>query len=120
MKPNTNVNINAASAAVNQNGAVLPGQYVYSISAQAVVTGTSTGTLNIQASNDSGVVNDSSGNPNPTNWSNIATVGTVSISGAGVYLIPKFDVCYRWIRAQFVAGNAASGTISVNIQTIGF
>lgn len=119
MRQNNSVNINAASAAANANGSVIDANQVFALSAQAVVTGTSTGTLNIQASNDIAPAVDSNGNPAPTNWSNIATVGTVSISGAGVYLIPKFDVCYRWIRAQFVAGNNAAGTISVNINKLG-
>jgi hypothetical protein len=59
------------------------------------------------------------GNPAPVNWSNIATDGTVAIAGAGIYLIPKFEVCYNYIRCQFVADNAASGTINVNVQTYG-
>lgn len=119
MNPNTNANIKSASAAVDQLGFVLNGSRVSALSAQAIVTGTSTGTLNIQASNDINPVKDANANPDPVNWSNIATVGTVAIAGAGTYLIPKLDICYNYVRSQFVAGNAASGTISVNVQTYG-
>lgn len=117
MRFNCNANINGASAAVNQNGTVMDTSQVFAISAQSVVTGTSTGTLNIQGSNDIAPAVDSSGKFVPTNWS---TIGTVAIAGANTYMIPKFDVCYSWIRASFTFGNAAVGTITVNIKTLGF
>jgi|ERR1700679_258063 len=120
MNPNTNKNIISADASVNQNGMVLPAYRVSAVSAQAVVVGTSTGTLNIEASNDVRPVLDSAGRPAPVNWSNIPTVGTIAIAGAGVYLIPSFNICYNYVRASFVADNAASGTINVNVQTYGF
>ena len=105
------VNINGASAAVDQVGPVVSGGQLFAMSAQAVVTGTSTGTLNIQFSND---VVDPTNVPVPTNWSNITGI-TVAIAGAGVYQIPKFDVCYAWLRASFVHTNAAAGTITVTL-----
>ncbi len=121
MRFSNSVNINAASAATNQSGLVIDAAYVSTFSAQAVVTGTSTGTLNIQASNDpsAGLAVASGGTPIPTHWSNIATIGTVAIAGAGTYLIPKFDVAYRWMRCSFVATNGAAGTITVNVMTQG-
>jgi hypothetical protein len=117
MLPNTTTNIKTADASVNQSGAVLLGYRVAALSAQAVVTGTSTGTLNIQVSND---IISTGGPPTPTNWSDIATVGTVSIAGAGIYLIPQIDICYNFIRASYTADNGEAGTINVNIQTYGF
>lgn len=121
MRPNTVATIVALSAAVDQAGSAIPADFVVAVSAQAVVTGTSTGNLNIQVSNDIGPpVNATTGLPVPTNWSTVATIGTIAIAGAGVYLIPKFDTSYKWIRASFVHTNAASGTISVNLHTFGF
>jgi hypothetical protein len=117
MLPNTTNNIKTADSSVNQSGSVLLAYRVANISAQAVVTGTSTGTLNIQASND---IISTGGTPAPTNWSIIPTIGTVAIAGAGVYLIPCFPICYNYVRTSFVASNAASGTINVNVQTWGF
>lgn len=120
MRPNTVNTIPAISAAVDQAGPAIPADFLFSLSAQAVVTGTSTGNLNIQASNDFSALLDASPSPVPTNWSTIATIGTVAIAGTGVYLIPKFDVCYKWIRASFTHTNGAAGTISVNLHTFGF
>ena len=119
MRPNTNPNLIAADASISHFGVVIPADFVLRISAQAIVTGSSTGTLNIQASNDIAPPVDSTGHAAPVNWNNIPTVGTVAIAGAGTYLIPSFDVAYKWIRASYVFTNAQAGTISVNIQTIG-
>lgn len=118
MKPSTSNNINA-SAVVDQNGSVIDANQLFAMSVQAVVTGTSTGTLNVQFSNDISPAVDSNGKPAPTHWSNIATVGTVAIAGAGIYSMPKFDIAYRWIRCQFVHANAAAGNISVNVNVLG-
>jgi hypothetical protein len=120
MRPNCAANLSAADASKDEPGLVVPAAFLLYASVQAVVTGTSTGTLNVQFSNDLSPGVDSNGNPAPTNWSNIATVGTVSISGAGVYSIPVFQVGYQWLRLQFVHNNGASGTISANLNTIGF
>lgn len=118
MRPNTSTNF-SGSAAADISGNVIDASNLIQMSAQAVVTGTSTGNLNIQFSNDIAPAVDANGVPAPTNWSNIATVGTVAIAGAGIYSIPKLDICYRWVRTQFVHTNAAAGTISVNTNTLG-
>lgn len=119
MRPNTSINIKSSDASKDQNGIVIDASSLFAMSAQAVVAGTSTGTLNIQASNDIAPALDSNGNPAPTNWSNIATVGVVAIAGAGIYFIPKFDIAYQWVRSVFVHDNGDAGTISVNIKTSG-
>jgi hypothetical protein len=120
MRPNNQANMSALDASVNQSGLTIPADQVVAISAQAVVTGLSTGTLNIQMSNDpdSACTTDSTGKLQPTNWSNIATVGTVTLSGAGVFNIPKFDVCAKWLRGSYVKNNGSAGTVTVQIQTI--
>lgn len=83
----------------------------FNISAQAVVTGTSTGTLKMQVSNDmvKPVVN----------WSDLPSA-TVSIAGAGSYLIPKQDISYRWFQLVYTHTNAAAGTINAIIKTNGY
>ena len=100
-------------AAANINGSNIPTQDVLNVSAQIVVTGAAAGTLTLQASND----NPLSGNTQPTNWSNIPNT-LVTVNGAGVYLIPNTMICYEWVRAQYA--NTGSGTIQVNLKTIGF
>lgn len=110
----------AASAAVNQNGSAILADQLTWVSAQVVTTGTSTGTLKLQASND--VVTQpssvSSGTAAPTHWFDI-TSATVSVSAAGTVGIVKTEICYQWIRAVWTETNAAAGTISVNIQVAG-
>jgi len=106
----TSVIINGASAAVNQNSVVLDTSHVLSLSIHTTTTGTSTGTISVQASNDV--------DKPVVNWSPVPTF-TSSVTAAGSYLIPKFDVCYAWMRIVFTATNAAAGTVTVKIKTIG-
>ena len=105
------VNIDG-SAAVSHTGEAISGSQLFAASAQAVVTGTSTGTLKFQFSND--VLPLANGVNVPTNWSDLSGV-SVAIAGSGVYAIPKFDVCYANIRTVFTFGNAAVGTILVTV-----
>lgn len=121
MKNSNSQNMIALSAAVDQVGITIDASQVVSASAQAVVTGTSTGTFKFQSSNDVAALctTDSNGKQQPTNWSDIASQ-TVAVAGAGVIVIPKFDCCYQWIRTVFVHANAAAGTISANVNTKGF
>lgn len=119
MRPNNNQNIVSADASVNENGLTLPAQNILYVSAQCISTGTSTGTVNIQMSNDppENCIASSTGQLQPTNWTNIPTVGTVAITAASVTIIPVFQVCAQFIRAQYVKNNAEAGTITVNLQT---
>ena len=110
--------ISAASAAIDQVGIVKDATIVWQLSAQATVTGTSSGILVLQCSNDTAPLVDSNGKPLPTNWSPIPNTSTF-ITGAGVYLIPATEVCYRWVRASFTHNNGAVGTITVNLNSQG-
>lgn len=110
--------LSAADASIDETSAAIPAAQVFNASLQAVVTGTSTGTLKFQMSNDQPGPLTSTGAPKPTNWTDIASQ-TVAIAGANTYIIPKFDVCYEWLRVVFVHTNSASGTITVNVKTNG-
>lgn len=105
-----------ADASADANGIAIQARNLLYISAQAVVTGTSTGTLKFQFSND--IVDPTLVTTPPTNWSDVPSA-TVAIAGAGVYVIPKTDLCYEYIRVVFVHTNAAAGTISCNTKVIG-
>lgn len=107
------------SAAASFNSVAVDSSYLVASSLQAVVTGTSTGTLTYQVSNDSPdmCTTSSTGALVPTNWTPL-TSQTVSVTGAGNFLIPKFDTSYRWMRIAYVATNAAAGTIRANMQSI--
>lgn len=120
MKPNCSINIASSSAAVDQLGSQIDAQFLIHASAQAVITGTSTGTLNLQGSNDpqGSLAVGSTGQSVAVNWNNISGA-TVAIAGAGSYIIPKVDVCYRWIRLSYVHNNAAAGTVIATLNTHG-
>lgn len=120
MRPGLSTNINAGDASADITGQTIDAAFVLYASAQAKVTGTSTGTLKLQFSNDppTGLLRDATGNLIPVNWSDVPSA-TVAVAGAGLYVIPKTDICYRWIRSLFVHTNAASGTLTSNINTIG-
>lgn len=120
MRSNSGVNIIAADASKDGTGIVIDASNVQYLSALCVSTGSSTGTVNIQASNDIAPAVDASGLPNPSHWVNIATVGTVTITAASTTLIPVFQVGYKWIRSSYVHNNGSAGTITVTLNTQGF
>jgi hypothetical protein len=104
---------NDVNAAVTQNSIPISIPYVLSVSAQVYVSGTSpTGTLAFQVSNDAVV------SPTvPTNWSVLGT--PISVSANGLYLIPKTDVCYPWVRLVWTY-TSGSGFINAQYCSFGF
>lgn len=84
-------------------------------SAHAIAAGaTITGTVKVQVSNDEILAGQ------PVNWVDL-TSASVSVTGAGSFLIPKADVCYRWMRIVYTKTTSAVGAlISVNVNGIGF
>jgi hypothetical protein len=114
----TDTLLNAVDAsAATQTSAALDTSYMVAGSVQvvAVGAGTPTGALKIQASNDAG---SALSGASPTNWTDI-TSQTVSVAGAGTYLIPKVDLCYQWIRVVYTKASG-TGTITANFKGIGF
>lgn len=106
--PSTSITPTFNSAAIDTS------QMLY-VSLQAIVAGGSspTGTIKLQSSNDPCPPGNLPNNFTPTNWSDIASA-TASFSADGVVVIPKTDLCYRWIRivVTYVSG---TGTISANL-----
>ena len=90
----------------------IPALNLFYCSVQIATTGSAGGTLVLQASND----DSEAANFTPTNWSNIPGA-TVSVTGAGAFLIPKTDLCYQWVRLIYT--NTGSGTISVVFKALG-
>ncbi len=76
--------------------AILADQVV-AASLQMVISGTGqsapAGNLLIQVSNDPPLQTEG-----PTNWS---TGATLAVAAAGVFLVPKLDISYQWIRALY-------------------
>ena len=78
------------------------------------VGGTITGTLKFQACNDLPAMNPSG----PINWVDCSE--SVSVTGAGNFLIPKFDCCYQWLRVVYTKSSSAAGaTITALVKTNG-
>ena len=99
-------------AAASVTTAAIAALNLFYISAQIATTGAAAGTLKLQASNDEPTAS----NAVPTNWSDIPSA-TVTVSGAGAFLIPKTDLCYQWVRLVYT--NSGTGTISVVIKALG-
>ena len=120
MRSNIVSNISALSAAVDQAGPAIQVQQVYSVSAQAISTGASTGTVQLQVSNDP--INictvDANGRFVPVNWSSLGSALTVTAASTTILL--KTDCCHQWLRAIYTHNNGSAGTITVNINTQGF
>jgi len=95
-------------AAASVNGPAIAAQNLFYCSAQIVAAGGGAGTFVIQASDD-----DFGTNP-PVHWT---TIASATVSGDGVYLIPKIDLCYQWIRLVYT--NSGAGTISAVIKALG-
>lgn len=107
-----NENIVPVQAAGAVTTAAIPALNLFYCSAQIAATGSAAGTMKLQASND----DPTQGNVTPTNWSDISGA-TVSVSGAGAFLIPKTDLCYQYIRIVYT--NSGTGTISIVFKALG-
>lgn len=108
--------ISVASAADNINGAAIKMDQNFVFSAVVVMTGSSTGTLKLQYSND--IPNQVVQGWAPTNWVDI-TGATVTMGAAETKGIQKTEICCAWIRPVWTKDNGSAGTISVNIQVMG-
>lgn len=110
--------VDAVDIATAPASAAIDASYLYSISAQVIVAGSSpVGVLKLQCSNDPIVAANLAADTTPSHWSDIPNA-TVSVSGTGVFLVPKTDLSYQWIRALWVV-TSGTGTVTVNIKTIG-
>lgn len=108
--------LDAVIVSADRTTAAIDASQLYAASIQAVIpSGTATGTLTIQFSNDA------PGPAAPANWSTI-TGASVAVGAAGTFIIVKTDLCYRWIRVKYTDGSsgAATGALTVMLQAQGF
>ena len=106
--------INAATAGA-QASVAIPTQNIFNMSVQIVATGAPVGVAKIQVSNDEAI-----SIPNqfvPTNWNDLSGV-TVNVTAAGAFLIPKFDVCYNYVRIVYTK-TSGTGSITANVKGLG-
>lgn len=112
MRPSNVIALNAADASADKSF-VIDATSLMSCSVQVIMTGTSSGALKLQFSNDPNTVD-------PTHFSDI-TSATVTLTGtAGVFAIQKNDICCQWIKLTYTKNNGAAGTITANFHSWGF
>jgi hypothetical protein len=96
-------------------------EYQLGVSIQVVITGTPSGTLNLQGSNDFGTIKPAGpdqGNPGVVNWTDIANSSS-PVTGAGTASWNFNGVFYKWIRLNYVSVSG-TGNMTVRINTKGF
>lgn len=102
----------ATQAGATVSSAAIDAEQIFYGTAQLVATGTEVGTMILQASNDpKSLVG------GPVNWSAIPSA-TIAVASAGVYLIPKTDLCYQWVRVNYTH-TSGSGNITVQFNSFG-
>lgn len=113
MRPSTVLAIENEDASDNNiESDPIKTEFVVMASLQAVSTGTSTGTVKIQVSNDPITAV-------PTNWTDLSGA-TVNVTAASKVIIPKYDSCYNWTKIVYTKNNGDTGTLSVNFKSIGY
>lgn len=87
--------------------------------AQLVWTGTPTGTLTLQGSNDLGDESAGTGPAGVTGLTNWTTISTQAVSGAaGDHIFNSATAGYRWARVTYTA-SSSTGSLSGRVQTKG-
>ena len=105
--------INAADASVSQNSIIVDVQNLHMMSVIVSMSGTAAGTVKVQASNDEPL-----NNVPPNNFVDIAGA-TVAVSAGGQFIIPKFDICYKFVKVVYTFASG-TGTISARLHAIGY
>jgi hypothetical protein len=96
------------------NSTEIKSDFQVACSVQVVTTSTIAGAVKLQFSNDPQNVAGY-----PVNWSDIAGA-TVTLSGsAGVFHIPKTEICYNYMRVVFTK-SGGSGTVTANYHSFAF
>lgn len=102
---------------VSSNGVAIPLKNIFMFALSANVTGTPTGTIKLQVSNDP-ETNDTqpSANPRPipTHWVDLAN-SSFSLSASGETMWNVQYVGYNWVRVVYTDGSSGSSTATMTI-----
>lgn len=113
MRAMNKVVFDAADGTTDQTSAAFDTSQTIMASLQAVSAGGAvTAVIKLQGSNDE------PSDVAPATWSDIPS-GSVNITAAGTYLVPKTEICYRWIRVLYDV-SAGGGTITAKLFTLGY
>lgn len=108
--------LSAASITPSRNSQAIDTSQMIQISAQVVTTAGSSPTFSVklQASNDvCDHGNLPGGSFTPTNWTDISGA-TVNVTQDGAVIIPKTEICYRWVRVV-ITFTSGTGNVAVTI-----
>lgn len=109
----------AGDASADVAGASMDARQLIACSVQVLMTGTASGTVKLQFSNDITNPIEPKGAA-PTNWIDIPNA-TVTITGtAGVFGIAKTELCYQAIRAYYTKNNGSAGTCTITMHANGW
>lgn len=102
------------AVAISTNSVEIKSDWQVACSVQVIATGTIAGAVKLQFSNDAqGVAG------LPTNWSDISGA-TVTLTGtAGVFSIPKTEICYNFMRVVLTV-SGGTGTATANYHSFAF
>lgn len=108
-----------ATIAGAQNSKQIEASSMICMSVAGVASGgTITGTLKVQVCNDNPTLTGA-----PINWVDLPSA-TVTITGAGVFLIPASTIdvtSYQYVRVVYTKTTSAAGAaITVNVKSIGY
>ncbi len=104
----TNVILNASS-----NSTFVPLKNIYMYSICAIIAGTPTGTIKLQASNDP-ETNDSIPLLAPINWVDV-TNSTFTVTAAGPVMWNCREIGYNYVRVIYTDGSSGSSTATMTI-----
>lgn len=117
MRTNNKQINNATVMNTSFNSPAVPLKNIILYSIAANVTGTPTGTIKLQASNDpetNDTMPDGTPQPTPTNWADI-TGSSFTLSAAGETMWNVSDVGYNYVRVAYTDGSGGASTATVNI-----
>lgn len=101
----------------NSFSPAVPLKNIYTYCINAIITGTPTGTIKLQASNDPETNDSQPGGtpfPVPTHWVDIAD-SSFSVTTAGQTMWNVNAVGYNYVRVAYVDGSAGASTATMDI-----
>lgn len=99
---------------VNSNSAFVPLKNIFMYSLAAIVTGTPTGTIKLQASNDPESPEFAIPTNPPTNWVDIAN-SSFPLTASGETMWNVSEVAYNYVRVVYIDSSSGASTATMNI-----
>lgn len=104
------IEFNAIDGSASSSSSAMDSSNVIKITTQAIMTGTSQGTVKIQASNDVASTIQANGGV-PLNWTDLAN-STVTLTSATSVILTPLDVCHGHLRLVYTPTAAGAQTVT--------